>query len=72
MELYPCPFCGGKAVVDARDDPERSCRWFWVSCRICQVGQPQSLYTVEGTAEAAWNDRCDELLVNFPKSVRNS
>jgi len=70
MELYACPFCGGKAVVGARDDPERDCRWFWVSCSICKVGQPQSLYTVEGSAKADWNDRCDQLVVNFPTRVK--
>jgi hypothetical protein len=25
MELYSCPFCGGKAVVGVRDDPKRNC-----------------------------------------------
>jgi hypothetical protein len=70
MELSPCPFCSGKAAVEFRDDPER--RSYWVSCGVCKVGQPQSLYTVGVIAESAWNDRCDELLVNFPKSIRNA
>jgi hypothetical protein len=59
MELYPCPFCEGKAVVAVRDDPGRDRHWFWVSSSICKVGQPQSPYTVEETAETDWNDRCD-------------
>jgi Restriction alleviation protein Lar len=70
MELYPCPFCGGEAVVGVRHDPWRHCQWFWVLCGICKVGQPQSQYTVLETAETDWNDRCDQLLVTFPTRVR--
>jgi hypothetical protein len=58
-------------VLGDRDDPERGCHWFWVTCCICKVGQPQSQYTVEGTAETDWNDRCLRLLVNFPKKLRD-
>jgi Lar family restriction alleviation protein len=66
MVLKPCPFCGGEAILAVRDDPANDCHWFWVTCRICKVGQPPSLYTVEQSAETAWNDRCTELLVDSP------
>jgi hypothetical protein len=70
MELYPCPFCAGKAVVSVRDDPKHNCHWFWVSCSICKVGLSQSQYRVEETAKTDWNDGCEQLLVNFPTRVR--
>jgi Restriction alleviation protein Lar len=67
MELQPCPFCGSKAALSVVDDTDRDCNWFWVSCRLCKFGQPESLYKAGAAAESAWNDRCAELLVNSPK-----
>jgi hypothetical protein len=67
MELNACPFCGSKAALSVADDTARDCNWFWVACRLCKFSQPESLYMTAESAEMAWNDRYNELLVSSPK-----
>ncbi len=56
-DLKPCPFCGGKAVVE----PEGFivCG-YWVKCSKCGIEQ-NTPYEMADEAIAAWNRRvCDE------------
>ncbi len=57
MKLSTCPFCGSDAVLGVRDDPAEECHWFWVSCKGCDITQPNNKYRGAGAAELAWNDR---------------
>ncbi len=57
MKLSTCPFCGSDAVLAVRDDPTEECHWFWVTCKGCDISQPNSKYRGAGAAELAWNGR---------------
>lgn len=52
IELKPCPFCGGEAVVDGCDDA------LWVViCKKCYI--ETSLQSTEQDAIDAWNRRVE-------------
>lgn len=66
MALKPCPFCGGEAELNSTQERVSNHPWFWVTCRVCKVGQPQSLYAAAEAAATAWNDHFAEIVVQDP------
>ncbi len=50
--LKPCPFCGGKAILDDCGDK----RSYFVRCEKCKVAQ-EHLYRAYRAAVTAWNRR---------------
>lgn len=55
MELKPCPFCGGKAVVV----PLTFFKEYFAVCSKCHIEQGH-LYKSERAAVEAWNRRKEE------------
>lgn len=66
MELKRCPFCGGEAELSSAQSRVGSHPYFWVTCRVCKVGQSQSFHTAAEAAATAWNDHCAEIVVKNP------
>lgn len=56
-ELKPCPFCGGKAIIN-----EYLNSLFWTRCVDCGA-EIQALSTVDD-AKSEWNRRADECDTN--------
>ena len=58
MELKPCPFCGGKAIISERYCPGISNNHYWVECidkhRCCEQ---HNEYRTKARAIEAWNRR---------------
>ena len=55
-ELKPCPFCGGKAILDWYILPKYECVIF---CRVCSLEFGRYLGRNKEEAIEAWNRRCD-------------
>ena len=55
--LKPCPFCGGKAIVNRRTN--RYVDWWLVSCPKCHITQAGSEHESSFEAIEAWNRRAD-------------
>lgn len=56
-ELKPCPFCGGKAIVEGRHN--RFMEWYLCACPECQISQTGKQYSFRFEAIEAWNRRAD-------------
>lgn len=59
LELKPCPFCGGKAII--MQDNEG---FFWIGCNdeymcIGNINHGAMIFTTEQTAAKAWNRRAN-------------
>lgn len=55
VELKPCPFCGGNAVVDMDES------WYWeykAYCALCGVSM--EYFETKKEAVEAWNRRVDD------------
>ena len=61
LGLEPCPFCGGKAVIDRVDEGGDYRPWYWwtVHCanRECVCDSLCHEYETEAEAIEAWNTR---------------
>lgn len=58
MELKPCPFCGGKAVIH-----ESIIGRYYIMCsvsKICTVIPSTLVYSNPNDAIEAWNRRADD------------
>lgn len=57
-ELKPCPFCGGKARLEAIDFDDGDSTW-WVLCSVCGAETDEYSGGTEAAADAikAWNNR---------------
>lgn len=59
----PCPFCGGKSVVNQRyRGGVANRKMFWVSCKRCHVSQAYDDlrgYRNKARAIEAWNKRAE-------------
>jgi len=61
IELFPCPFCGGKAEIKERYRRGVANRkMYWVECKACWVSQHHGDiggYATKAKAAKAWNKR---------------
>lgn len=55
VELKPCPFCGGEAIID--DCGEHR---YFVRCTKCSINQDK-LFTQKCDAARAWNRRANNV-----------
>ncbi|MBQ6969820.1 MAG: Lar family restriction alleviation protein [Synergistaceae bacterium] len=58
VELKPCPFCGGEAILAQQ---EYSLGYHFLVC-CSQCGFEQHVYTSQAEAVADWNKRVDDYL----------
>lgn len=58
-ELKPCPFCGGKAIVEGHHN--RFVEWYLCSCPECHVSQAGNEYGFKFGAIEAWNRRTENV-----------
>lgn len=58
-ELKPCPFCGGKAVMQSFSTQREKCIRYRVICDKCGVENGWEHFKSEEAAEA-WNRRAGE------------
>lgn len=54
IELKPCPFCGGEAVILKTNDFYRAC------CKTCPCDVGRWLCTSENELVEFWNRRCEQ------------
>lgn len=60
IELKPCPFCGGKAVIvcfDMTDENGDDHETYSAECRGCGICTP---FTYRENAEELWNRRAED------------
>lgn len=57
MEIKPCPFCGGKAIVEDCGTCGDTGRYF-VRCSKCDISQ-DALWATKQTAVKRWNKRIE-------------
>lgn len=57
MELNPCPFCGGEAIVLKHHN--RFMDWYLCSCINCHVSQTGKDFEFKFEAIEAWNRRAE-------------
>ena len=68
IELKPCPFCGGEAVLQAIDfepDYDDLPIW-WVRCSSCLAETAEFTGATEAEAIAAWNTRKEPITIMSP------
>jgi Lar family restriction alleviation protein len=58
-DLKPCPFCGGKAIVEGHHN--RFMEWYLCSCPECHVSQTGNEYGFKFEAIEAWNRRTENV-----------
>jgi len=56
IELKPCPFCRGQAIIFDRMSDSRAYKWYQVFCTGC--GNRTSWYKSIKTVANKWNKRC--------------
>ena len=61
MELKPCPFCGGEAILGTWRDEHRRLNPSVVHCSVCHV--ETRIYERNKEAVAAWNRRVGDDLM---------
>lgn len=54
MELKPCPFCGGEAIIDDCGDHR-----YFVRCTKCSINQDK-LFAQKCDAARVWNRRMSD------------
>lgn len=57
IELKPCPFCGGEAIIEDCGTCGNAGRYF-VKCSKCEIAQ-DALWATKQTAVKRWNKRAE-------------
>ena len=62
MDIRLCPFCGGRATLNANYSYKTRSWFVFVKCKICN-SQSKPYYSPEKPDEVDWNnDSCDEAI----------